>query len=327
MTGPDFLCVGAQKAGTQWLYDQLQHHPDFWMPPIKELHYFDGRLVRATPAGALRARAARDLQALNCERARMADRRLEPHDLEFLEAFVRLTSAPGSLPNRLARTGSRLASRFVPGYRSVHRDLVWPVLRRRSRPDFDGYVRLFRWKGGLISGDITPGYSTLRSSAVRAIVEALPGVKVMFLARDPIERFWSALAMRAANGHEVWPDSADALERLVGRATHASRSYQTRIVARWRGFVPARDFGLFLFDDLVNDPVGLRRRVLTFLGGDPDAPSGDLPVDFNRKATGSKPPLSPEFRRVLGRLMADELKASAAEFGGAAAAWPARYGL
>jgi hypothetical protein len=69
------------------------------------------------------------------------------------------------------------------------------------------------------------------------------------------------------------------------------------------------------------------RRVLTFLGGDPDEPSGNLPPGFNRKARGAKPPLSPEFRRVLGRLMADELKASAAEFGGAAAGWPARYGL
>ncbi|PYL65054.1 MAG: hypothetical protein DMF20_09435 [Verrucomicrobia bacterium] len=38
---PDFLCVGAQKGGTSWLYHQLNFHLDFWMPPIKELHYFD----------------------------------------------------------------------------------------------------------------------------------------------------------------------------------------------------------------------------------------------------------------------------------------------
>ena len=38
---PDFLCVGAQKGGTSWLYQQLESHPDFWMPPVKELHYFD----------------------------------------------------------------------------------------------------------------------------------------------------------------------------------------------------------------------------------------------------------------------------------------------
>ncbi|MFE8071665.1 sulfotransferase [Marinobacteraceae bacterium S3BR75-40.1] len=39
--GPDFICIGAQKAGTTWLYDQLIHHPEVWLPVIKELHYFN----------------------------------------------------------------------------------------------------------------------------------------------------------------------------------------------------------------------------------------------------------------------------------------------
>lgn len=38
---PSFLCVGVQKAGTSWLYEQLRQHPELWLPPIKELHYFD----------------------------------------------------------------------------------------------------------------------------------------------------------------------------------------------------------------------------------------------------------------------------------------------
>jgi hypothetical protein len=33
--------VGAQKAGTTWLFDYLGRHPDVAMSPIKELHYFD----------------------------------------------------------------------------------------------------------------------------------------------------------------------------------------------------------------------------------------------------------------------------------------------
>lgn len=41
VNGPDFICIGMPKAGTAWLYDQLSHHPDFWMPPLKELHYLD----------------------------------------------------------------------------------------------------------------------------------------------------------------------------------------------------------------------------------------------------------------------------------------------
>ena len=44
-TGPDFICIGAEKAGTTWLYDNIRHHPDVWLPPkpFKELHYFDDK--------------------------------------------------------------------------------------------------------------------------------------------------------------------------------------------------------------------------------------------------------------------------------------------
>ena len=49
-TGPGFVCIGAQKAGTTWLHNNLNHHPDMWMPPdpIKEFHYFNR--VRANEA-------------------------------------------------------------------------------------------------------------------------------------------------------------------------------------------------------------------------------------------------------------------------------------
>lgn len=38
---PDFLGIGAQKAGTTWLYENLRSHPDLFLPEDKELHYFD----------------------------------------------------------------------------------------------------------------------------------------------------------------------------------------------------------------------------------------------------------------------------------------------
>ena len=38
---PGFLGIGAQKAATTWLDRCLRRHPSLWLPPIKELHYFD----------------------------------------------------------------------------------------------------------------------------------------------------------------------------------------------------------------------------------------------------------------------------------------------
>lgn len=53
---PDFFCIGAQKAGTGWLRYNLQQHPNIWMPPKSEMHYFDNRLG----ASAIMAEAAID---------------------------------------------------------------------------------------------------------------------------------------------------------------------------------------------------------------------------------------------------------------------------
>lgn len=52
---PDFLCVGAQKAATSWLYGSLKRLPGLFLPVVKESHFF--RETSVTPfawAGGLR---------------------------------------------------------------------------------------------------------------------------------------------------------------------------------------------------------------------------------------------------------------------------------
>lgn len=40
-----FLCIGAQRSGTSWLHRNLSRQPLCWLPPHKELHYFDSLYV------------------------------------------------------------------------------------------------------------------------------------------------------------------------------------------------------------------------------------------------------------------------------------------
>ena len=47
LTFPNFLGIGAQKAGTSWLHTNLRHHPQIFMPKTKELHYFDWHLHKS----------------------------------------------------------------------------------------------------------------------------------------------------------------------------------------------------------------------------------------------------------------------------------------
>ena len=47
---PDLLCIGAQRSGTTWLWNNLTCCPSVYAPPYKELSFFDQRTVVPRPA-------------------------------------------------------------------------------------------------------------------------------------------------------------------------------------------------------------------------------------------------------------------------------------
>jgi hypothetical protein len=267
---PDFLCVGAQKGGTSWLYYQLTWHVDFWMPPLKELHYFDalGRVKRGRPP---RCKDARD----QC----------------FLEKISTLSA--------------------------------------QSYIDLDAYSRLFEPKGALLSGDITPAYSTLSDELIERIVVRFPDLKVIFLARDPVERAWSQLSMgvRLGNISRFDVTDADAVIRNLLNPGVFLRSHPSQIVARWKRHVRPELFRIYFFDDLEENPAELRRGILSFLGADPDKPSGRIAAEQNWDAGKEKLELTENVRSRVAQFFEQELKACATKLGGPAKQWPSRYGF
>jgi hypothetical protein len=268
--GPDFLCIGAHKAGTTWLYQQLDSHPDFWMPPVKELHYFD-QLSRVQRAGRPRCRDERDLL--------------------FLERLKSLSAEPGI--------------------------------------ELENYGRLFEPKESLLSGDISPNYSTLSNEVIRQVVGYFPNLKIIFLARDPVDRVWSHLSMEV-HYRQIEPfDVTDIKEvnRNLLRRGMLLRSYPSAVVARWKRYVHREQFHVYFFDDLQSNPIELRRSILCFLGADPDKPSSRLAADYNSWTRMEKLPLTNKVRSHLAKFFKVELKTCAARLGGPARDWPARYGF
>lgn len=227
---------------------------------------------------------------------------------------------------------SRVQRSNPPPWRD-ERDLrFWESLNSLSaKPDVDleNYGRLFELKGSLLSGDISPNYSTLSSKLIREIVRCFPNLKVIFLARDPVQRFWSHLSMEvhyrqiepfdATNIHEV--------NRNLLRRGMRLRSYPTAVITRWKRYVHPDRFRVYFFDDLQRNPTELRRSILDFLGADPHKPSDQLNADDNRWAGMEKLPLTSQVRSHLAHVFKKELKACAARLGGPATEWPARYGF
>jgi len=61
---PNFLIVGAPKAGTTSLYHYLDQHPQIFMSPIKEPNYFASEIRPENFSDELQTQVAKDLQEL-----------------------------------------------------------------------------------------------------------------------------------------------------------------------------------------------------------------------------------------------------------------------
>ena len=59
---PDFLGLGTQKGGTSTLYTLLKSHPNIFLPPAKELHYFSLHYERESAWYGSHFKAATNLQ-------------------------------------------------------------------------------------------------------------------------------------------------------------------------------------------------------------------------------------------------------------------------
>ena len=45
MRNSDIICIGVQKSGTTWFHHNMAARPDIWVPPFKEVHFFDYKFV------------------------------------------------------------------------------------------------------------------------------------------------------------------------------------------------------------------------------------------------------------------------------------------
>lgn len=280
LPGPDFLCVGLQKGGTQWLYDQLQHHRDFWMPPFKELHYFDREFPYSKLERAARTFLERPARA-RTRRSRRGDAKLTERGAEFFRRVVAFDAEQG---------------------------------------DLDAYEKLFELKQGKLSGDVTPGYSTLDEATIGRIASRFDQAKALLMLREPASRAWSHWRMANLEAPESVLLDVRALRTFLDRPEVVARCYPSVIAGKWSSAFGER-FKFFFLDDVADRPDETRADILRFLGANPNRQVRVQP-DFNRKAKTANPSRTEEIKALLQDRFADERRACAALFGGPAAAWP-----
>jgi len=226
-SAPDFLCIGAQKAGTTWLYRNLNTHPTLWLPKEKEIHYFDEKAQKAEGMG-------------------------RRHPFNFV---------------RVDRRWLKQLRRQCGRWRAdpTLADLRWYLRYFLGSPSDGWYLSLFERGADCVKGEITPGYATLSPERVAHVRRLIPEVKIIFLMRNPIERSWSHAAMEISP--RLNPDERSTELRRHFRSEGARvRTDYIRTLEIWQAFFPAEQIFVGFLEDVQFHPDELLGRLCSFLG-------------------------------------------------------------
>ncbi len=185
----------------------------------------------------------------------------------------------------------------------------------------DWYLAQFAGTEGRICGDITPDYMIVDRSRVEWIHALNPEMRLVLLLRDPVDRAWSAARYYLGNrGIDAALQKPEEIQELVTRSFMLWRGSYTEAIDRWERVFSGEQLLVGFFEEVVDGPEELLRRVLRHIGADPDVDLAGYPLveKFN---PGPESVLSEENRRFLREIFADEIAALARRFGPPATDW------
>jgi len=226
---PAFLCIGAQKAGTTWVYENLKVHPDIHLPPIKEIHYFD--------------------EIYRNEKTKLIDRIAAK---EGMNAWVWKETILKSFLGVILKKNPT--------------EFIWFVRYYFFKRDIEWYKKLFSCPPNRISGDITPDYCILGKNVVKLIREKLPNLKIIYIIRNPVDRAWSALKMRYVRRRNYCLEDID--QTLVNDYYQEFHEFNDirRTITNWTTYFRNDQFKISFYDELVEKPLVFYNNILQYLG-------------------------------------------------------------
>jgi len=237
---PDFIGMGAPRAGTTWLYEVLRSHPKIWMPPIKELHYFD---------------------SLDDQMSYNRSTHKQFYRIKKF-GFWRLRHYVASLVSIVYK------SKLFKGD-SVKTDLDWDCRFFGRGSDLQWYSSLFSRaiENGFTAGEFTPDYALMQPKTAKLLVEINPDLKALLMFRDPIERTWSNAVFYVTRklNLNVNDISDEQWIEYCFREECLERSDYLRMYKTLNDVLPKEQIFVGYFDDVVARPEALVEKICSFL--------------------------------------------------------------
>ena len=217
----DFLCIGAQKAGTTWLIANLKKHPRIWTPQfVKELHFFDSVHLDYGKARVLKIYQKRGGKMLE----------KNPDRKEYFERII------------------------DPGFAFTD----------------DWYKHIFSVAPGKkIKGECTPLYSAIGEAGAGHVKRLMPGVKLIYIIRDPFARAMSSFRMQRDNKEKLnkHQDGDDgSLLAMVRKDLFRMRGDYAQNIPAWEKHFDPGQILYIPFGAIKSNPTGVMRDVEAHLG-------------------------------------------------------------
>ncbi|MCH6257171.1 sulfotransferase [Puniceicoccaceae bacterium K14] len=225
---PEFICIGAQKAGTTWLFSRLSSHPEFSMLPIKEIHYFDRSRTYPSPSILSETKLIKRL-------------RNRKYTLEATKEVI-----------QCLKSSNFSRARWWARYYFKNYSDAW-------------YQSLFKNETG-ITGDITPSYSILNEEDVARMHSVAPDAKILFLMRNPIDRAWSLYRYLEKFGNTIDLNNFDAFKEFVDCPGQELRSNYFRTIDLFLRYYDSSQMLLGYYDAIIKQPDALLSVILKHFG-------------------------------------------------------------
>jgi hypothetical protein len=228
MTLPGFIGIGTQKSGTTWLYTMLAQNPSIWVPPFKEVHFFD-RLKMTPEKKRLRAQQLqRSADRLEKSKKRRGSGESNAEKAAFLRSLA----------------GDNIQS--YEWYQSIfdHPDAV-----------------------GKVTGEITPSYLDIAKNALPEISAMLPTTKFVLIVREPLSRSLSQMRMAISKAGAT-PETREEWTAFILRLKKILRGTYDTAIPSWRACFGPDRLLILPFGRLKHDPAGLLRDVEDFIGAE-----------------------------------------------------------
>jgi len=229
----NFLGIGVQKAGTSWLHANLKKHPEIWMPPRKELHYFDRSITYPSPSFLASDSFSKRVNSQ------------EEHNKDFKRKLEKEL-------NQALKSNN-------------HETIKWYLNYFLGTCNDDWYNSLFEQGRNKISGEITPAYSFLSPKDIKHIYKNYPELKIILILRNPVERAWSHIRFYIKLNKFSEDSSIEEMKNFIDSKEQVLRSDYLSIIHNWSSIFSKKQIHICFYDEIKENPQNFLNKVFNFL--------------------------------------------------------------